>query len=342
MEFNVITENPIIKAERIGKIRRIVQETWHKNVGAAFLILVRLTMEVTGVNVDSFVRNFGGRLYGQETRKIFDRLSEQGRSSLLKSRLNILRDTEPDLNHTFGLFYLDGNPVLCVRKHQTDSSSQYTVNLAEYLGNDNGKFSMGSNNFHLSAQAVRLEGGILTAQLKTNDGQWQTDKFDLRAFVTYSSKETEEHLDLIADAMGLSNRALDSKPLSPMEFLNSHGGTIHLGSQSTVVGASCPACRQEFLIRAALFSNESQVAGSTAWRIPGLKYEFSLEGGAGFILNNSRIVGRFLWASQTCDCLKLEDVEVLHNGLPVPRQNEFIYGSSQNMGWIAVNQRMNF
>ena len=247
----------------------------------------------------------------------------------------------PDLNHTFGLF-LGENPVLCVRKHQTDSSSQYTVNLAEYLGNDDGKFSKGSNKFHLSAQAIRLEGTILTAQLKTKDGQWQTDKFDVRAFVTYSSKETEEHLDLIADAMGFSNLALDSKPLSPMEFLNCHGGTTHLGSQSAVMSASCPARRQEFLIRTALFSNESLVAGSTAWRIPGLKYEFSVEGGAGFILNNSRIVGRFLWASQTCDCLKLEDVEVLLNDLPVPCKNEFKYGSSQNMGWIAVKQRMNF
>ena len=341
VEFNVTSENPIIKAERIGTIRRIVRETWHRNVKTTFLILVRLTMEVTGVDVDSFVGTLGGRLYGQETRKIFDRLSEEGRRSLLESRLNILRDTLPELNHTFSLV-LGEDPVLCVRKHQTDSSSQYTVNLAEYLGNDDGKFSMGSNKFHLSAQAVRLEGTILTAQLKTRDGQWQTDKVDVQAFVTHLSKETEEHLDLIADAMGLSNRALDSQPLSPMEFLNSHGGTIHLGFQSAVVSASCPACRQDFLIRTALFSNESQVAGSTAWRIPGLKYEFSLEGGAGFILNNGRIVGRFLWASQTCDCLKLEDVEVLLNDLPVPRKNEFKYGSSPNMGWIAVNQKMRF
>ena len=343
VKLNFPSGNPIIKAERIGTIRRIVRENWCKNVRTTFLILVRLTMEVTGVDVDSFVATLGGRLYGQETRKIFDRLSEEGRRSLLESRLNILCDTLFDLNQAFSLF-LGENPVLCVQKHHRDSSSQYTVNLAEYLGNDDGKFSMDLQKFHLSAQAIRLDGTILTAQLKTRDGQWQTDKIDVRAFATCWSKETEKHLDLIADAMGLSNRVLDSKatPLSPMEFLNSHGDTIHLGFQSAVVSASCPSCRQEFLFRTALFLNESQVAGSTAWRIPGLKYGFSLEGGAGFIWKNGRIVGRFLWANQTCNCIKLEDVEVLLHDLPVPRQNEFKYGSLENTGWIAVKQRMKF
>ena len=337
--FNVTGEHPIVKAERIGTIQRIVRDCWHMNVKERFLILVRLTIEVTGVDVDSFVRTLGGRLYGQETRKIFGHLSKEGRRSLLESRLSILRDTLPDLNLTFG-FVLGENPVLCVRKHQTESSSQYTVNLAEYLGNDDGKFSIGWDKFHLSARAIRLNGTTLTAQLKTRDGRWLTDRVDVRSFITYSSKETEEDLDLVADAMGLSNRVLDSKmtPLSPLEFLNSHGGTIHLGSQSAVVSVSCPACGQEFLIRTALFSNESQVADLTAWRIPGLKYGFSLKGGAGFVLNNGRIVGRFLWASETCDCDKLEEVEVLLSDLPVPRGNQYQYGSSQNTGWIPVAQ----
>ncbi|KAK0506965.1 hypothetical protein JMJ35_010665 [Cladonia borealis] len=337
--FNVTGEHPIVKAERIGMIQRIVRDYWHKNVKERFLILVRLTIEVTGVDVDSFVRTLGGRLYGQETRKIFDHLSKEGRRSLLESRLSILRDTLPDLNLTFG-FVLGENPVLYVRKHRTESSSQYTVNLAEYLGNDDGKFSIGWDQFHLSARAIRLDGTTLTAQLKTRDGRWLTDRVDVRSFITYSSKETEEDLDLVADAMGLSNRVLDSRvtPLSPLEFLNSHGGTIHLGSQTAVVRVSCPACCQEFLIRTAFFSNESQVADLTAWRIPGLKYEFSLEGGAGFVLNNGRIVGRFLWASETCDCHKLEEVEVLLSDLPVPRGNQFEYGSSPNTGWIAVAQ----
>ena len=337
--FNVTGEHPIVKAERIGTIKRIERDCWHMNVKERFLILVRLTIEVTGVDVDSFVRTLGGRLYGQETRKIFDHLSKEGRRRLLESRLSILRDTLPDLNLTFG-FVLGENPVLCVRKHQTESSSQYTVNLAEYLGNDDGKFSIGWDKFHLSARAIRLNGTTLTAQLKTRDGRWLTDRVDVRSFITYSSKETEEDLDLVADAMGLSTRVLGSKmtPLSPFEFLNSHGGTIHFGSQSAVVSVSCPACGQEFLIRTALFSNESQVADLTAWRIPGLKFGFSLKGGAGFVLNDGRIVGRFLWASETCDCDKLEKVEVLLSDLPVPRGNQYQYGSSQNTGWIPVAQ----
>ena len=337
--FNVTGEHPIVKAERIGTIQRIVRDCWHKNVKERFLILVRLTIEVTGVDVDSFVRTLGGRLYGQETRKIFDHLSKEGRRSLLESRLSILRDTLPDLNLTFG-FVPGENPVLCVRKHQTESSSQYTVNLAEYLGNDDGKFRIGWDKFHLSARAIELDGTTLTAQLKTRDGRWLNDRVDVRSFITYSSKETEEDLDLVADAMGLSNRVLDSKmtPLSPWEFLNSHGNTVHLGSQSAVVRVSCPACCQKFLIRTALFSNESQVADLTAWRIPGLKYKYSLKGGAGFVLNNGRIVGRFLWASETCDCRKLEEVEVLLSDLPVPQGNQYEYGSSQNTGWIPVTQ----
>ena len=301
---------------------------------------MQLTIEVTGVDVDSFVRTLGGRLYGQETREIFDRLSKEGRRSLLESRLSILRDTLSNLDPTVSLVPGE-NPVLCLQKHQKESSSQYTVNLGERLGNDDGKFSIKADKFHLSARAIRLDGTTLTAQIKTRDGRWLTDRIDVRSFTTYLSKETEEDLDLVADAMGLSNRALNSKvtPLPPMDWLNSdHGGTIHLGSQSAVVSVSCPACDQKFLIRTALFSNESQAADLTAWRIPGLKYKFSLKGGAGFVLHNGRIVGRFLWASETCDCPKLEEVEVLICDFPVPRGNQFNYGSSQNTGWLAVTQ----
>ena len=245
----------------------------------------------------------------------------------------------PDQNLTFGLVSGE-NPVLCVRNHQTESSSQYTVNLAEYLGNDDGKFRIRWDKFHVSARAIELNGTTLTAQLKTRDGRWLSDRVDVRSFITYSSKETEEDLDLVADAMGLSNRVLESRvtALSPFQFLDSHGDAIHLRSQSAVVSVSCPACCQKFLIRTALFSNESQVADLTAWRIPGLKYEYSLEGGAGFVLNNGRIVGRFLWASETCDCDKHGEVEVLLSDLPVPRGNQYQYGSSQNTGWIPVAQ----
>lgn len=142
----------------------------------------------------------------------------------------------------------------------------------------------------------------------------------------------------IVDAMGLSNTTLGS-PMSigsPMEFLEAHGGTIHLGDHGAVVSVTCKRCNGEFLLRAALIKPDSVVEGATAYRIPGLKFEFGHAGGSGFLLQHDhQIVGRLLWAIPTCGCLKREEIEVNVPDLPLPRSNTFRYG--EQSGWVPVN-----
>ncbi|KAK5740006.1 hypothetical protein LTR17_004903 [Elasticomyces elasticus] len=64
--------------------------------------------------------------------------------------------------------------------------------------------------------------------------------------------QREAIVDWIADAMGLSNRALEARgtPLSPMQFVENHGGTLHLmhlSVHSILVNIQCRSCQGNFL-----------------------------------------------------------------------------------------------
>ncbi|CAF9915784.1 MAG: hypothetical protein HETSPECPRED_002582 [Heterodermia speciosa] len=289
VEYNVANNNPVIKAEYIEEIRRVPCEYLFKNIKKTFATLVRHTLKVVSDNMNEFIRTLGVRF-----------------------------------------LFLNEDPIVIARKCREDSSDPYTIDLKKYLGNDNGYFSPISSKFHLSARAIKVSGTTITAELRAINGQWRSDTIDVRRLIKVCPA-TEEHLDWVADAMGLSNHALGSEmtPLSPMEFFTSHGATIHSGPRGALLNLTCPSCRQDFLLRGVLYSEKEQGARLTMWRIPGLKYTFTHEGGAGIILNYGRIVGRFLWAPQTCDCPKLADVEVELNDIPIPRANTFNYGGAQ-------------
>lgn len=118
---------------------------------------------------------------------------------------------------------------------------------------------------------------------------------------------SEDSVTWIAESLGISDISLNNpmSNLSPRAFLNAHGCSLHLDDSAALVAISCYACKREFLIRVALLRSEIHVVGTTAYRIPGLKYEFTHEGGAGLLLKDGRAVGRFLWGTPTCECDKL-------------------------------------
>lgn len=136
----------------------------------------------------------------------------------------------------------------------------------------------------------------------------------------------------VADVMGLSNTALNRSMISPIDIMGAHGGTMHLNRSGALVGVDCSRCHGRFLISAGLLEPPSQILGAVAYRIPGLKYVFTHEGGAGILVKDSRIVGRFIWGMPTCNCPKLEEVEVQLGRFPKPKQNKTEYGHHPNRG----------
>lgn len=88
------SDHPTIHVECLGIVRfiRFVRES----VAKSLVILSRLTLEYTGLDVKEFVTTLGARLYGQELDKIFQRLSEGDRMRLLREQLRALCNTSPE------------------------------------------------------------------------------------------------------------------------------------------------------------------------------------------------------------------------------------------------------
>lgn len=136
--------------------------------------------------------------------------------------------------------------------------------------------------------------------------------------------DNRDTLAWIADVMGLSNTSLGDThgdPQTPMTFLQHHGSTVHHDNQAAIVHIFCTQCRVTHLVRVAIFTNLGSLAGAKAYRIPGLKYRFSHIGGVGFLLQQDRMVGRFIWASATCDCVRLTAIKVVVDDLPMPESD---------------------
>lgn len=91
VEYNVANNNPVIKAEYIEEIRRVPCEYLFKNIKKTFATLVRHTLKVVSDNMNEFIRTLGVRLYGQDTKALFRRLSKKRRRDILKSKLDALR-----------------------------------------------------------------------------------------------------------------------------------------------------------------------------------------------------------------------------------------------------------
>ncbi|KAL9083245.1 MAG: hypothetical protein Q9165_008598 [Trypethelium subeluteriae] len=106
--------------------------------------------------------------------------------------------------------------------------------------------------------------------------------------------------------------------VSRIEWLDSHGGTIHFGhgSQNCLVSVTCPACRKTFIFRAGLYEPASSLHGSTVYRIPGLQYYFTYADGVCILVKEGRIVGRMMWSTPACACQEMEKVKIQMPALP--------------------------
>jgi hypothetical protein len=144
----------------------------------------------------------------------------------------------------------------------------------------------------------------------------------------------------IAEAMGISNTSI-RHDFSPMASLSSYAGSIHLGAAMAYVYARCGICYETFVIRVALLKPASYALGAMAYRIPGLRYgSMTNPGGAGFLLKDDQIIGRFIWGTPTCGCAKVKEVAVKLENLPMPRSNRYQYGSQtvKPGDWLPLRQ----
>lgn len=144
----------------------------------------------------------------------------------------------------------------------------------------------------------------------------------------------------IAEAMGIANTDIKHE-YSPMASLSSYAGSIHLGAAMAYIYAKCSLCNETFVIRVALLKRASDALGAVAYRIPGLRYWcMANAGGAGFLLKDGQMIGRFIWGTPTCECDKLKEVAVKQENLPMPRANRYPYGSQKvkKGEWIPLRQ----
>ena len=160
----------------------------------------------------------------------------------------------------------------------------------------------------------------------------------LKQFLASNSENSDNIAEWIAEAMGLSNTTLESRmnPLTPMRFVETHGGSIHFINSGAVVEVSCYECHKSFLVRVVPLKPDSCVLGATAYRVPGLQYTFTLAGGAGLLVKNGCNVGRLLWGAYTCACPKLGNHEIPLHNLSLPRPNEYEYGKQDSEGYTHL------
>ncbi|CAG8978423.1 hypothetical protein HYALB_00013112 [Hymenoscyphus albidus] len=136
----------------------------------------------------------------------------------------------------------------------------------------------------------------------------------------------------VAEAMKFtSSRGSSANPASRLAFLMAHGGTIHCGFASgpgghnCLISVACPGCRRSFLFRAGLFESPDSVKGLVAYRIPGLKFDFSHWDGVRILLKDGRVMGRMVWATPACHCFQFEKVQIKIPDLPDRSPRPFVF-----------------
>jgi hypothetical protein len=80
-------------------------------------------------------------------------------------------------------FAIDKN-VLSAECKKADGQTwvDSTIDLDQYFGNIEGKFTWGEKGFSQSADSISVVDGLLIAQLKTSSGKYTDDQVDLDVF----------------------------------------------------------------------------------------------------------------------------------------------------------------
>jgi hypothetical protein len=100
------------------------------------------------------------------------------------------------------------------------------VHLNANLGNRNGRFDPNGHNFSWSARALKLDGTILRAELRTISGEWNHDNVDLKCFL--GEVPTESILSL--DTKNATDPVVFSSPMGSRldldQFFGNDNGTL--------------------------------------------------------------------------------------------------------------------
>ncbi|KAL1622575.1 hypothetical protein SLS56_008686 [Neofusicoccum ribis] len=168
-----------------------------------------------------------------------------------------------------------------------------------------------------------MSGGILLVESVYSDLLAPPKVFDWSAGDNSS-------INWLAEASGLSNHSLRKAPKmkgeTPLHFLRARGGSIHGGATGAILEIHCHRCHKGSLYRAALLKHPSKVQMATAYRIPGLSYEYTLSDGIGIIVQDGKIIGRMIWARPACECREIEEVELEYPQWEMPDPNTLDYG----------------
>lgn len=113
---------------------------------------------------------------------------------------------------------------------------------------------------------------------------------------------------------------------NPMAEFMLYSTGIHLEERSAFVGMDCPGCSQVVLVRAAIYKQHSEVHDAIGFRIPGLQYERTLPDGAGILVKDENIVGRFIYCCPCCPGPPTQEIQVELPDIPMPSPNPILYG----------------
>lgn len=132
-----------------------------------------------------------------------------------------------------------------------------------------------------------------------------------------------DNVSRIGSLLGLDAKfPLHGIRLPRLQFLETHGLTIHAINSSGFVGVTCGVCTKMFVFRAAMYETPTNVRGAVVYRIPGLSYDFTRPDGMCFLVNDGRIVGKLLWATPACECGVTERVQVSVADVPLPWEED--------------------
>lgn len=95
-EVRFCSGNPIVKVDNIGMVHSIRRINWRQDTLHTFSDLLRLTLEHTGLDIGAVVDTLGGRLYGQVSAKILERLSDGDRMWQLRDKLDEFLASNPE------------------------------------------------------------------------------------------------------------------------------------------------------------------------------------------------------------------------------------------------------
>lgn len=98
--------------------------------------------------------------------------------------LNQLTGVRDEMRGIWRSFWLEGSSMLVLKSPAADAADdEIHVNLNNYVGNEDGKFTRQGKNFETSARDISISGRTLSAELQGLNGEWHQDSLDVSTLV---------------------------------------------------------------------------------------------------------------------------------------------------------------